>query len=171
MLYANRPIATCSALSGSHACPRLIAPSPATPISPNRSFVSSRAAQQGRSLKKNFVCRRRARPGGRGRLAPRWFRISVQPMPPDPLRPQGRARGVAGRRDHHGPRPRGGELRQGAGGDRLSRQRAGRLLHRRYRRHHDISTPRWRNGSGSTFPRSPAARSSWPRSCRPTARR
>ncbi len=48
-------------------------------------FRLARAAQQGRSLKEEF----RLPPPGEGgeeeaRLAPRWFRISVQPMPPDP---------------------------------------------------------------------------------------
>jgi two-component system cell cycle sensor histidine kinase/response regulator CckA len=47
-------------------------------------FRLSRAAQQGRSLKEEF----RLPPPGEGEeeagLAPRWFRISVQPMPPDP---------------------------------------------------------------------------------------
>jgi two-component system, cell cycle sensor histidine kinase and response regulator CckA len=47
-------------------------------------FRLARAAQQGRSLKEEF----RLPPLGEGEeeagLAPRWFRISVQPMPPDP---------------------------------------------------------------------------------------
>jgi two-component system, cell cycle sensor histidine kinase and response regulator CckA len=47
-------------------------------------FRLSRAAQQGRSLKEEF----RLPPPGEGEeegaIAPRWFRISVQPMPPDP---------------------------------------------------------------------------------------
>jgi two-component system cell cycle sensor histidine kinase/response regulator CckA len=47
-------------------------------------FRLSRAAQQGRSLREEF----RLPPPGEGEeeagLAPRWFRISVQPMPPDP---------------------------------------------------------------------------------------
>ncbi|HEX9753802.1 MAG TPA: PAS domain-containing protein [Methyloceanibacter sp.] len=47
-------------------------------------FRLARAAQQGRSLKEEF----RLPPPGEGDedagLAPRWFRISVQPMPPDP---------------------------------------------------------------------------------------
>jgi two-component system cell cycle sensor histidine kinase/response regulator CckA len=47
-------------------------------------FRLSRAAQQGRSLKEEF----RLPPAGEGEdeagIAPRWFRISVQPMPPDP---------------------------------------------------------------------------------------
>ena len=47
-------------------------------------FRLSRAAQQGRSLKEEF----RLPPPGEGEeeagVAPRWFRISVQPMPPDP---------------------------------------------------------------------------------------
>ena len=47
-------------------------------------FRLARAAQQGRSLKEEF----RLPPPGEGEedaaIAPRWFRISVQPMPPDP---------------------------------------------------------------------------------------
>ena len=47
-------------------------------------FRLSRAAQQGRSLKEEF----RLPPPGEAEdetgVAPRWFRISVQPMPPDP---------------------------------------------------------------------------------------
>ena len=47
-------------------------------------FRLSRAAQQGRSLKEEF----RLPPPGEAEeetgIAPRWFRISVQPMPPDP---------------------------------------------------------------------------------------
>ncbi|MCJ7526736.1 MAG: PAS domain-containing protein [Methyloceanibacter sp.] len=47
-------------------------------------FRLSRAAQQGRSLKEEF----RLPPPDEGEeetgIAPRWFRISVQPMPPDP---------------------------------------------------------------------------------------
>ncbi|MGH6866002.1 MAG: PAS domain-containing protein, partial [Methyloceanibacter sp.] len=47
-------------------------------------FRLSRAAQQGRSLKEEF----RLPPLGEGDqeqdIEPRWFRISVQPMPPDP---------------------------------------------------------------------------------------
>jgi two-component system, cell cycle sensor histidine kinase and response regulator CckA len=47
-------------------------------------FRLARASQQGRSLKEEF----RLPPAGEGEddagLAPRWFRISVQPMPPDP---------------------------------------------------------------------------------------
>jgi two-component system cell cycle sensor histidine kinase/response regulator CckA len=47
-------------------------------------FRLSRAAQQGGSLKEEF----RLPPPGEGEeeagLVPRWFRISVQPMPPDP---------------------------------------------------------------------------------------
>src|SRR3989337_1311967 len=49
---------------------------------PDRAFAG--AAQQGRSRKEEF----RLPPPGEGDedagLAPRWFRISVQPMPPDP---------------------------------------------------------------------------------------
>jgi two-component system, cell cycle sensor histidine kinase and response regulator CckA len=47
-------------------------------------FRLKRASQQGRSLKEEF----RLPPPGEGEdeagLSPRWFRISVQPMPPDP---------------------------------------------------------------------------------------
>jgi two-component system, cell cycle sensor histidine kinase and response regulator CckA len=47
-------------------------------------FRLARASQQGRSLKEEF----RLPPPGEGEdeagLSPRWFRISVQPMPPDP---------------------------------------------------------------------------------------
>ncbi len=47
-------------------------------------FRLARAAQQGRSLKEEF----RLPPPGENEedasIAPRWFRISVQPMPPDP---------------------------------------------------------------------------------------
>ena len=47
-------------------------------------FRLTRASQQGRSLKEEF----RLPPPGEGEdeagLSPRWFRISVQPMPPDP---------------------------------------------------------------------------------------
>jgi two-component system cell cycle sensor histidine kinase/response regulator CckA len=47
-------------------------------------FRLARAAQQGRSLKEEF----RLPPPGEGEedagIAPRWFRISVQPMPPGP---------------------------------------------------------------------------------------
>jgi two-component system cell cycle sensor histidine kinase/response regulator CckA len=47
-------------------------------------FRLSRAAQQGRSLKEEF----RLPPPGEAEeeagVSPRWFRISVQPMPPDP---------------------------------------------------------------------------------------
>ena len=47
-------------------------------------FRLARAAQQGRALKEEF----RLPPPGEGEedtaIVPRWFRISVQPMPPDP---------------------------------------------------------------------------------------
>ncbi|HSD93138.1 MAG TPA: PAS domain-containing protein [Methyloceanibacter sp.] len=47
-------------------------------------FRLARAAQQGRSLREEF----RLPPPGEGEeeagVSPRWFRISVQPMPPDP---------------------------------------------------------------------------------------
>ncbi len=47
-------------------------------------FRLARAAQQGRALKEEF----RLPPPGEGEddasITPRWFRISVQPMPPDP---------------------------------------------------------------------------------------
>jgi len=47
-------------------------------------FRLARAAQQGRGLREDF----RLPPAGEGEeeegVAPRWFRISVQPMPPDP---------------------------------------------------------------------------------------
>ena len=83
-------------------------------------FRLSRAAQQGRALREEFrlppLGETEEEPGVR----PRWFRISVQPMPADPeLRPQRRSRGLAGRRGDRRPRAAGGWLREGAAGHRL----------------------------------------------------
>ena len=47
-------------------------------------FRLSRAAQQGRSLKEEFRLPPPGEVEDEGGIAPRWFRISVQPMPPDP---------------------------------------------------------------------------------------
>jgi two-component system cell cycle sensor histidine kinase/response regulator CckA len=47
-------------------------------------FRLSRAAQQGRSLNEEFRLPPPGEAEEEGNVTPRWFRISVQPMPPDP---------------------------------------------------------------------------------------
>ena len=83
VLYANQAYRSLLGLDGEAAVP-----SPDRAFGGNRHlaeaiFRLARAAQQARSLKEEF----RLPPPGEGEedsVAPRWFRISVQPMPPDP---------------------------------------------------------------------------------------
>jgi two-component system, cell cycle sensor histidine kinase and response regulator CckA len=84
VLYANEAYRSLLGLDAEAAVPspdRAFGGNPhlAEPI-----FRLARAAQQGRALKEEF----RLPPPGEGEedalVSPRWFRISVQPMPPDP---------------------------------------------------------------------------------------
>jgi two-component system cell cycle sensor histidine kinase/response regulator CckA len=84
VLYANEAYRSLLGLD-----PEAAVPSPdrafgGNPHLADTIFRLARAAQQGRALKEEF----RLPPPGEGEedasITPRWFRISVQPMPPDP---------------------------------------------------------------------------------------
>jgi len=94
VLYANEAYRSLLGLDAEAAVPspdRAFGGNPhlAEPI-----FRLARAAQQGRALKEEF----RLPPPGEGEedalVTPRWFRISVQPMPPDPRSGRKAARSI-----------------------------------------------------------------------------
>ncbi len=84
VLYANQSYRDLLGLDAETAVPSPDRAFGGNPHLAEAIFRLARAAQQGRRLKEEF----RLPPPGEiqeeGGIAPRWFRISVQPMPPDP---------------------------------------------------------------------------------------
>jgi two-component system cell cycle sensor histidine kinase/response regulator CckA len=84
VLYANRSYRELLGLDAEAAVP---APDRAFGGNPHLAeaiFRLARAAQQGRRLKEEFRLPPPGEVEDEGGIAPRWFRISVQPMPPEP---------------------------------------------------------------------------------------
>ncbi|WP_372928296.1 cell cycle histidine kinase CckA [Methyloceanibacter sp.] len=84
VLYANRAYRDLLGLDGEAS---VLAPDRAFGGNPHLAepiFRLARAAQQGRRLKEEFRLPPPGEVQDEGGITPRWFRISVQPMPPDP---------------------------------------------------------------------------------------
>ena len=146
------------------------------PVAPDRAFAGnaylaeqifrlSRAAQQGRGLKEEFRLPPPGEADSEAGVRPRWFRISVQPMPADPS--AGRKGGLVVWQVEETTADR---ERQEAGFEKVQQAIA-------YLDHApagfftadgdgtiDYLNATWRNGSASTSPRLPAASSSSRRS-------
>ncbi|MGH6736866.1 MAG: cell cycle histidine kinase CckA [Methyloceanibacter sp.] len=84
VLYANRSYRELLGLEPDAAVPPPDRAFGANPHLAEPIFRLARAAQQGRSKKEEFRLPPPGEVGDEAGVSPRWFRISVQPMPPDP---------------------------------------------------------------------------------------